>query len=230
MATLAEKIHEPSFTEMRRAMVDSQLRPNAVTDGLLITAMGVVPREEFVPKAMAGVAYIDRPLSVSRSRRINAPLVTARLIEAADIRPGSRVLLVGAASGYAASVLAAMGARVTALESDRELIDCARTVQSPEEDQVEQAGIEWIEGPLAAGVPHTIAFDRIVIDGAVEQFPGTLVAELVEGGIMTCALREGRICRLAQGIKTSGILVLRPFVDMDAVLLPGFSVKRGFAF
>ena len=220
---MATQIREASFADMRAAMVDCQLRTNDVIDPAVIAAMGRVPREKFVPEALATVAYIDRPIALAGGRRMNPPLVTARLLVAADIAPKQRVLLVGAASGYTAALLLDLGARVFALESDDALAASARNV-------LDSDGVEFVTGPLQSGATDKAPFDRIVIDGAIEQLPETLTAQLADGGVLVCALRDGAVTRLARGVKVAGTLSLRPFADMDAALLPGFAREAGYTF
>ncbi len=94
------------FHEMRHAMVVSQLRPDGVTDPRVIEAMGIVPREDYVPEGRRSTAYADRLIPLGDGRGINPPVVTGRLLNEAQIRSGEQVLIVGAASGYTAAVVA----------------------------------------------------------------------------------------------------------------------------
>ncbi|MET0364420.1 MAG: protein-L-isoaspartate O-methyltransferase, partial [Sphingobium sp.] len=97
---------EQNFTSTRRAMVESQLRTNDVNDVTVIRAILTVPREEFVPEERRAAAYIDRAVSLGNGRALNPPLATARLLTEAGVEAGQSVLLVGAATGYAAALLA----------------------------------------------------------------------------------------------------------------------------
>jgi len=214
------KLNEATAAEMRAAMVDSQLRTNDVIDPAIVAAMGAVAREDHVPPAMAGVAYMDRAIPLGGGRALNAPLVTGRLLVAAALRPGMRVLLVGAATGYAAACLAALGTKVVALEESADL-----AAMAPADDR-----IAWTSGPLAAGAPGQAPFDRIIVEGAIEALPAALADQLAEGGRLVAALRDGAVSRLVQGVKTGGTLALRPFADMDVAPLPGFARPAGFRF
>lgn len=217
MATI---LNEGNAAEMRAAMVDSQLRTNDVIDPAIVGAMGAVAREAFVPPALASVAYMDRAIPLGEGRALNAPLVTGRMLVAAMVRPGMRVLLVGAATGYSAACLALLGAEVFALEEAAALAALA-----PANDR-----IHWIAGPLAAGAPDKGLFDRIIVEGAIDALPPALADQLVEGGRLIAATRDGAVTRLAQGVKTGGTLALRPFADMDVAPLPGFARPAGFQF
>ncbi|MGH6652975.1 MAG: protein-L-isoaspartate O-methyltransferase family protein [Sphingopyxis sp.] len=217
MATI---LNEGNAAEMRAAMVDSQLRTNDVIDPAIVGAMGAVAREAFVPPALASVAYMDRAIPLGEGRALNAPLVTGRMLVAAMVRPGMRVLLVGAATGYSAACLALLGAEVFALEEAASL-----AAMAPANDR-----IHWIAGPLAAGAPDKGLFDRIIVEGAIDALPPALADQLVEGGRLIAATRDGAVTRLAQGVKTGGTLALRPFADMDVAPLPGFARPAGFQF
>ena len=107
------------FATARRNMVEGQVRTADVTDLRILSAMLEIPRENFVPAAAAGLAYLDLDLAVGEagSRRLLKPMVLAKLIHAADIKSSDRVLDVGCGTGYAAAVLARMASQVVALGS-----------------------------------------------------------------------------------------------------------------
>lgn len=220
---MATKLSEIGAAEMRAAMIDSQLRTNDVIDPAVIGVMGATPREAHVPAALSGVAYMDRAIDLGGGRALNPPLVTGRLLVAADVRPGTRVLLIGAATGYTAALLARLGAEVHAVEEQADLLAAARAATA-------SMAIQWIEGPLALGAPKAAPFDRIIVEGAIETLPDTLSAQLVEGGRIVAARREGNVTRLVQGVKAGGAIALRAFADMDVAALPGFGAPKGFQF
>lgn len=215
---------DQSFTARRRAMVESQLRTNDVSDPALIRAILAVPRERHVPAAQREVAYIDRPVPLSPGRSLNTPIATARLVDAVRVERGQRLLVVGAASGYCAAVIAEMGADVTALECDSALVALAREALGG------VAGITLVEGPLEAGVESAAPFDAIVVDGAVEQLPDSLVAQIRVGGRAAFATIDRGVSRLCAGVRTAGGFGATPFVDSEAVVLPGFAAAKAFTF
>jgi len=127
---MATKLSETGAAAMRAAMIDSQLRTNDVIDPDVVAAMAAVPREAFVPAALSGVAYMDRAIALGDGRALNPPLVTGRLLVEAAVRPGMRVLLVGAATGYTAALLAKLGAEVHAVEERADLIEAPPSIAS----------------------------------------------------------------------------------------------------
>ncbi|MDF0543685.1 protein-L-isoaspartate O-methyltransferase [Sphingobium sp. H39-3-25] len=210
---------DQNYSSMRNAMVESQLRTSDVNDTRVIAAMAKVPREDFLPAERRAMAYIDRPVPVSAERSVNPPLATGRLLNEVLVKPGEKVLLVGAATGYCAALLKALGGSVTALEEDAALADIARG-----------NGVEVTQGALAAGAADAAPYDVILIDGAVEEVPQALLGQLAEGGRIATGLFERGVTRLCFGRKTGGSFGLNRLVDMEMVVLPGFARPRSFAF
>lgn len=217
-------IDSASFEAMRHAMVASQLRTNAVSDARVVEAMSRVPREDFVPAEAQALAYRDTGVSLGGGRTQNPPMATGRLLTEARIMPGDSVLLIGAAGGYTAAVLARLAAKVVAVESDSALAGHARAALS------DIANVELVEGPLDEGHAAGAPYDVIVVDGALEQVPDALVAQLAPGGRMAAGLVERGITRLAAGGRTASGFGLVDFADADCALLPGFARPKSFSF
>ncbi|AUW59072.1 protein-L-isoaspartate O-methyltransferase [Sphingobium sp. SCG-1] len=210
---------ETNFASMRAAMVESQLRTSDVSDVRVVEAMGHVPREDFVPAERKAMAYIDRPVPLGNGRSLNPPLATGRLLTEAAIKRGEKVLLVGAASGYTAAVLAEMGAVVTAIE-EADVTGKADTFP----------GVTFVRGSLAAGYPESAPYNAIVIDGAVEEVPSALIDQLADGGRLTTGIIDKGISRLAFGRKSASAFGLTHIADIEMVSLPGFAKPKTFVF
>ena len=106
--------------DRRLQMINSQLQTGGVVDKAVLAAFFDVPRQRFVAPERASLAYVDRELLArgAKVRRLLAPMILARMLQAATVVPNDRVLDVGGGSGYGAAILAAMGAKVVLLESD----------------------------------------------------------------------------------------------------------------
>lgn len=215
---------QPDFAAMRTAMVASQLRTNAVSDARVIAAMASVPRERFVRTDMAPFAYRDSLVSLGGGRSLNLPIATGRLLTEARLLPSDRVLLIGAATGYTAAVLAELVATVIAVESDHALVAIARDALGADDR------ITIIEGPLEAGHPEGAPYDLIVIDGAVERVPDALVSQIRPGGRVVAGLVDRGVTRLAAGRRSEGGFAMMDFADVDCCLLPGFATPARFTF
>lgn len=207
------------FSLARRSMVDSQLRPEGVTDSGVLAAMGSVERERFVPDAARAVAYFDRPLRVAPGRAMMPPAALGKLLTELAPRPGEKALVVGSATGYSAALLRAIGLEVVALESDKSLAL-----------EASKAGIETVTGDLDKGWARGAPYDLILLDGAVEEIPPVLVKQLREGGRLAGAIVERGVSRLVIGRAAAGALGLRSIADAEVEQLPGFERPRAFTF
>jgi len=212
----------PGFEAARAAMVVSQLRTSGVSDARVVAAMADVPREAFLPESLGALAYRDRTVPLGEGRGQNPPLATGLLLNEARIAPGERVLVVGAAGGYAAAVAARLAGQVVAVESDAALAGIARTALNGQ--------AKLVEGPLTDGAPGEAAFDVLIMDGAVGQLPDALVQQLRVGGRIVTGLVDRGVTRLASGVRTDDSFGLRAFADVECVVLPGFEKPDGFKF
>lgn len=208
----------------RHAMVVSQLRTSEVSDPRVVAAMADVAREDFLPATIADFAYVDRPLPLGGGRAQNAPLATGRLLTVAQLSPTDRVLLIGAAGGYAAALLARLAGEVVAVESDSTLAAVARQALAG------LPAVTLVEGPLAAGSPNEAPFDVLIVDGAVEALPDALVAQVKADGRVVSGVMDRGVSRLARGVRSAGGFALVPFADVECVALPGFDRPREFHF
>jgi protein-L-isoaspartate(D-aspartate) O-methyltransferase len=213
-----------SFEVMRHAMVASQLRTNAVSDARVVEAMARVPREAYVPQEARAVAYRDTLLPLNGGRHHNSPLATGRLLTEARIAPTDHVLLIGAAGGYAAAVLAQLAGTVVALEQDAALAGHARTALAG------TGAVTLVEGPLNQGWAAGGLYDVLLIDGAVEHVPDALIQQLKPGARAVSGIYDRGVTRLASGRRTEGGFGLVDFADIECAVLPGFSRPKTFSF
>ncbi len=211
------------FEHMRRAMVASQLRTTGVADAGVLAAMGSAPRERFVPEERVAAAYADTLVPLGGGRFLNSPMSTARLLSEASPRREDRAMVIGAATGYAAAVLAQLVRSVVAVEEDAGLAAFARRV-------LEGTGVELVEGPLNAGHPGGAPYDLILIDGAVEEVPQAIVDQLEEGGRLAAGIAKVAVSELSVGRRVGGGFGMTAFSDASSALLPGFVRPRGFVF
>lgn len=218
------------FQRLRQSMVDSQLRPNDVTDPRILAAMLDVPRERFVPPSREKLAYLDDDLPVREAgplgpaRYLVEPMVLARLIQALSLSDGDRVLDVGCATGYSTAILARLASAVIGLEADRELAAAAREALGGE------SGTRIVEGALASGAAGEGPFDGILLNGSVEVVPESLLSQLKDGGRLVAVVRSGPVGRATLYVRGTAGVSSRPLFDAAIPALPGFERPRGFVF
>lgn len=205
---------------LRQTMVDTQLKTVGVTDPAVLAAVADIPREPFLPAALAPLAHADAAHEVASGRHLLAPLVLGLLLQRAAVQPGERVLVVGSASGYSAAVLARLGAAVTALESDAALVAMA-----------EAAGVQTVSGPLVDGWAPAAPYDVILFEGAIAAVPPAIAAQLAPGGRIAAVLRDAGVGRAYAGpLRADGQPGGLPFLEVAAPDLPGFARPPVFAF
>jgi protein-L-isoaspartate(D-aspartate) O-methyltransferase len=219
----------------RIAMVESQLRPNEVTDVSLLAAMRTLPRERFVPKEFQGLAYMDEGIEVfpakdgAPGRSLLSPMVQARLIQLAEIEPQDKVLDVGCATGYATAILAQLAARVVGVEPEPELAKAAKANLA----SLKLANVEIVEGSLVAGWAAGGPYDVIVLEGSVPQVPEALFDQLAEGGRLVAVVTQRPNMRQGKAnffVKVGGEASGAVHFDAGASPLPGFAPAPAFAF
>jgi protein-L-isoaspartate(D-aspartate) O-methyltransferase len=209
----------------RERMVQRQLSARGVEDERVLDAFREVPREVFVAAGLEDSAYTDAPLPIGESQTISQPFVVALMVEALQIRPGDRVLEVGAGSGYAAAILSRLAAEVYAIERHPSLAHEARK-------RIEQLGYENVKlraGDGTLGWPEAAPFDAILVSAGGSDVPPALLDQLAPGGRMVIPVgtsREQELVRITKsadgrlGTESLGPVVFVPLIRERASSRP----------
>ncbi len=159
-------------------MVDTQIVGGGITDPKVGAAMRRVPRHSFVPDSQSEDAYGDFPLPIGYEQTISQPYIVAYMTEALQLKPGEKVLEIGAGSGYQAAILAELGVQVFTIEIVKPLAQYAR-------DNLSKLGYDdvWVRsGDGYQGWPEEQPFDAIIITAAPDHIPSPLLEQLAIGG------------------------------------------------
>jgi protein-L-isoaspartate(D-aspartate) O-methyltransferase len=215
------------YETARVNMVESQLRPNKVTDERVIDAFARIRRELFVPERLRGVAYIDGDLPLGGGRYMMQPMVAARLLQAAMVERTDTGLVVGAGVGYEAAILAQLARSVVALEENPEL---ARIGRSALVDH-RIGSVSYVEAALRLGHRQRLPYDVILFGGAVTEIPEEITGQLAEGGRIAVVLRQRECVGRATLItRAGGALASRVMFDAATPLLQDLAAKPAFVF
>ncbi len=208
------------FATLRATMVASQLRTVGVNDPQVVAAMASVARETFVPAGREALAYADAAVPLGNGRAMAEPLVTGLLLTHARIGRDDRVLVIGAGTGYSAAVIARLAGRVVAVEVDADLVAHAA-----------RSGVTVQQRALIDGAPDDGPYDLIYFDGAIEQVPDALAAQLKPDGRAAAVVRDAMTPgRATVGRIVAGRIVGDGFIEVPAPLLPGFARMPEFVF
>jgi protein-L-isoaspartate(D-aspartate) O-methyltransferase len=219
------------FATARQRMVDGQVRTSDVTDNRILDAMLTLPREEFVPNDKRALAYLDLDLDVSEGgalkRFLVKPVLTAKLLQAAELGDTDNVLVVGAATGYAAALAAALAGKVTAIESDPALCTKGKDILG----KLGFGGkVTFKTAEAAAGEASAAPYDAIILNGASEIMPQTLCSQLREGGRLLGVFALTLPSRALIVTHSHGDFGNRTLFDAAAPILPGLERLPAFVF
>jgi len=162
----------------RPTMVARQIAARGLSDPLVIAAMSTVPREAFVPERLREFSYEDAPLPIEESQTISQPYIVALMVEAAQIRPGERVLEVGAGSGYASAILGQVASDVHAIERHAALAALA----SERMERLGYSNVHVVQGDGTLGLPAHAPYDAIIVSAGGPDVPDPLLRQLRIGG------------------------------------------------
>jgi protein-L-isoaspartate(D-aspartate) O-methyltransferase len=176
-----------SMDAARRAMIDSQLRPSGVNDPAVLAAFNRVRREDFVPAAAIGVAYMDRSLPLGGGKVLAPPLSHGRMLMEAAPTQADRALLVEGGSGYLAALVAPLVASVESIAPGGSPADQGYTLL------LIDGAIEHLPQALA----DALATDGRVVTGLIERGVSRLaIGRKAAGGIGFLTLGEADFAAL----------------------------------
>jgi protein-L-isoaspartate(D-aspartate) O-methyltransferase len=220
------------YAVQRANMIESQIKPNGITDARIIAAMADIPREIFVPADKQTLAYMDEDLPLGwdkagRRRWLIEPMSLARLVQMAVIDGSDRVLDIGCATGYSSAVLSRLAKRVIALEDDPGLAEFAMM-------QFRALGLDNVElvlAPPATGHEALAPYDAILVNGRLHRVPDALVRQLAPAGRLVAAIGDGATSPATVLTRAGQSWSSRREFDMFVPEAAGFpGVDRGFAF
>ncbi len=208
-------------TLQRKNMVESQIRPSDVTDRRITLAMMAVPREAFLPAALATFAYSDESLPIAQGREVLPPRVLAKLIQLAEINAGDNVLVISE-TGYAAALVARLAAKIVALLPNSEAAELATEAFA----KADASNAIAVTGAAAGGWPERAPYDVVLVEGGIEQVPDALKSQIRDNGRLVAIATNDRIGRAAEFHKRGDAFARRDAFQAAAMPLLGFSEPR----
>jgi len=192
------------YAKERNRMVDEQIAGRGVKDGRVLAVMRKIPRHEFLPEGIRGMAYNDSALPLGEGQTMSQPYMVAIMTELLGLKGTERVLEIGTGSGYQAAVLAELCEKVYTVERIKSLADKARATL----DRLgyKSVAIKIYDGTY--GWKEMAPFDAIMVTAGSPDIPAPLVEQLKEGGRMVIPVgdRYGQqlitVVKAAEGMLT----------------------------
>ena len=213
------------FKMRRQIMVDTQIRPSDVTKFPVIDAFLSIPREKFVPDGKREAAYIGENFQIGQSRVILDPRTLAKLLEALDVQKDELVLDIGTGLGYSSAVISLIAEVVIAVEEDSSLA-------SESEEILSEIGADNVVvqvSKLKDGAPEHGPYDVIILQGGVEEIPGSILKQLKNGGRVGAIFIEEGLGTAKIGFKLHDKINWRYSFNAAAPILKGFFKQKDFA-
>jgi protein-L-isoaspartate(D-aspartate) O-methyltransferase len=177
--------------QARFNMIEQQIRPWDVLDPGVLTLLGVIKREDFVPAAYRAMAFMDTEVPLPGGQQMLAPRVEARLLQELNVRRHERVLEIGAGSGFMAALLSHKARQVVTLEIVPELARLA----ADNLRRAAVANVSVVEGDGSKKLPTAGPFDVILLSGSVAAVPAPLLNELKVGGRLAAIVGQEPVMR-----------------------------------
>ncbi len=171
----------------RLRMVEEQIVRRGVRDDEVLAALRCVPRHLFVGEGSAGEAYADTPLPIGHGQTISQPYMVALMTSLLGVDVRSRVLEVGAGSGYQTAVLAEMAGEVFAVERLAPLAERARATLT----RLGYTNVQLAIGDGAEGWREQAPFQGILVAAAADSIPPQLLGQLADGGRLVIPIGRG---------------------------------------
>lgn len=193
---------QTNFSTARKAMIDSQLRTSGVNEPFVISRMGSVAREDFVPESARSIAYMDRAIPLGNDAALAAPIVHGKMLAEAQPNLDDSALIIENGSSYLAELVRPLVAKLASKDV----------------------------GEVAEGKKGRKSYSLILVDGALEALPDSLAKSLEDNGRIVCGVVDRGVTRLASGRKVAGDVVLQPFADIGIPVLHAFDKPKEWSF
>ncbi len=213
--------------QVRRNMVDNQLRPNKVNTGPLLQRFMDVPREIFADSSHQEQAYVDNLLPMTTDRTMYAPMTLARMLQELNLTEQDKVLIVAGGTGYSAAIIAPLVAEVVVVEEDGYLLDVAKSAAI----DLHLDNISFVRRAPEKGCLAKAPYNCILFDSAVEEIPQVIINQLAENGRICAVIDDNSVVKEATVfVKVGKTLFEEKLFETKGDVLKNFQRTEKFVF
>ncbi|MDX2002621.1 MAG: protein-L-isoaspartate(D-aspartate) O-methyltransferase [Chitinophagales bacterium] len=182
-----------------RLKLAESIRKKGITDEAVLKAIETLPRHYFLDKAFLESAYEDKAFQIGEGQTISQPYTVAYQTQLLQVKKRDKVLEIGTGSGYQASILSAMGARVYTIERQKKLFDKTQLLL----EKMRVANVKMFYGDGFEGKEAFAPYDKILITAAAPEIPKKLLQQLKIGGVMVLPFGVGAVQTMLRITKVS---------------------------
>ena len=212
------------YKNARKNMVDNLIRPANVTNQKLLSALGDVQRDKFIPSNFATLSYSETELLIHNDRTSISPWLLAKMLQFLDLKPMENVLSLATGFGYSCALMSSLANFVVAVER----YDLAQEAQT----RLIENGYDNIlvkEGNIREGAKEEGPYDAILIEGAVEYINEKIINQLKLEGRVLAIFKEKNLGQCRLGIKTKSGVQWSNLFEANCVLLQEFKIEKEFS-
>ena len=212
------------YKKARKNMVDNLIRPANVTNSKLLSALGNVQRDKFLPSNLASLSYSESELLIQNNRISVSPWLLAKMLQFLDLNPIDNVLSLAGGFGYSCALMSSLANFVVAVERQDLAIEAqARLIENGYDNILVK------DGNINEGAKKEGPYDAILIEGAVEYINEEIINQLkLEGRIIT-VFKEKNLGQCRLGIKTKSGVQWRNLFEANCVALNEFKIEKEFS-
>ncbi len=205
---------DPYF-DIRRRMVEAQLRDRGIRDERVLDAMLRIPRHEFVAEEYKSQAYEDHPIPIGESQTISQPFIVAASLQALNLQGTESVLEVGTGSGYQTALLATLARMVYSIERHATLAASSEAALN----RLAISNVKIVVADGSYGLAEFAPYDGILVSAAAPAIPCNLFEQLAEGGRMVIPVgpqhsQELQLVRKRAGMQVTEVIEGCRFVPL----------------
>ena len=217
-------MNDKFFTISRQNMVNNQIITNKVINPELINAFLLVKKEKFVPKEKSAIVYSDCDIELSNDRFLMKTFILAKIIEFSKVTANDSILVIGCLTGYSVAILSKISGYVFGIENENETVKKANKNLS----DISCHNCSVYFSKLSDGLKKNCPFDKIIIEGAVENIPSKIIEQIKDGGEIFSIFKNDNssVGQFMVGLKVDGQISYRHLFDANAKILNDFKKEK----